>query len=236
MTLVGDYSQSQFPLLAVTQDAAVGILDVSIGTQSPGANGDLQVAGVLDVLESVGNLGSALNVTDGGTIDLGGQAVTADSLTLTDGSLADGTLSSGARTVLSGSVSTNLTGSGGLVKEGTGTVVLSGNNNYLGGTTVLTGTLIITSASSLPSGSSLIIGAGGTFEFDPTLAAGPPAGGLSASAATSDTSCADRCGERSGQFSGHGPPASNVSPVCGGVRDHHGRCRCAASVNRCGII
>ena len=92
-----------------------------------GANGDLQVAGVLDVFEPATNLGSALNVTGGGTVDLGGQTLTADSLTLTDGSVADGTLSSGTRTVLSGTVSANLTGTGGLVKDSTGTVVLSGN-------------------------------------------------------------------------------------------------------------
>ena len=49
VTLVGDYRQSRFPILSVAQAASLLIQDVSIGTQSPGANGDLQVAGVLDV-------------------------------------------------------------------------------------------------------------------------------------------------------------------------------------------
>ena len=68
--------------------------------------------------------------------------MTADTLTLTDGSATDGTLSSGARTVLSGTVSANLTGSGGLVKDGAGKVVLSGANSFSGGTTVMAGTLV----------------------------------------------------------------------------------------------
>jgi autotransporter-associated beta strand protein len=166
LTLVGDYSQSRFPVLSVAQGAGVLLRGVSVGTQSPGANGDLQVAGVLDVLQSVANLGSAMNVTGGGSVDLGGQAVTADTLTLSDGSVADGTLSTGARTVLSGTASANLTGSGGLVKEGAGTVALSGNNTYGGGTAVLAGTLIVNSAASLPDGSSLTIGAGASQLFD----------------------------------------------------------------------
>ena len=120
VTLVGDYSQSRFPILSVAQEANILIQGASIGTQSPGTNGDLQVAGVLDAFPTVANLGSALSVTGGGTVDLGGQTVTADTLTLTDGTAADGTLSSGARTVFSGTVSANLTGTGGLVKEARG--------------------------------------------------------------------------------------------------------------------
>ena len=60
VTLVGDYSQSRFPILSVAQDANVLIQGVSIGTQSPGANGDLQVAGVLDVIEHGGEPGIGL--------------------------------------------------------------------------------------------------------------------------------------------------------------------------------
>ena len=94
VTLAGDYSQSRFAVLEVAANAGIGMLSVSIGTAG-GANGDLAVAGALDVLESVPNLGSSSIVTGGGSVDLGGQTTTADSLTLTDGSLLDGTLSSG---------------------------------------------------------------------------------------------------------------------------------------------
>ena len=93
-------------------------------------------------------------------------------MTLTDGSLSDGTLSSGARTVFNGTVGANLTGSGGLVKDGAGTVVLCGKNSYSGGTTVLAGTLIVNSSDSLPDGSSLTIGAGAEpSSFDPSQTA-----------------------------------------------------------------
>jgi len=180
VTLVGDYSKSRFPILSVAQGAGISIQGVSIGTQRPGANGDLQVAGVLDVLQSVANLGSAVSVTGGGTIDLGGQTVTADTLTLTDGSLTDGTFSSGTRTVLSGTISANLTGSGGLVKVGAGTATLSGTNTYTGGTVVSAGTLAVSSATALPGGESLTVGAGGTFLFDPSLSLSPVASALSA--------------------------------------------------------
>ncbi len=159
VTLVGDYSQSRFPLLSVAQDAAISLQDVNVGTPIPGANGDLAVAGVLDVLETPENLGSALSVASSGTIGLGGQTVTADSLTLTGGSLTDGTLSSGERTVLSGTVSANLTGSGGLVKTGPEEVVLRGTNTFSGGRQVQAGTLAIASAGALPAGSSLTVGA-----------------------------------------------------------------------------
>ncbi len=159
VTLVGDYSQSRFPLLSVEQDANILVQGVSDGTQSPGADGDLQVAGVLDVIGSVGNLGSAVNATGGGTIDLGGQTATADTLTVTDGSVLDGTLSSGTRTVSNGTISANLTGTGGLVKTGSGNVVLSGTNTFSGGVQVQGGTLALASAGALPMGSGLWIGA-----------------------------------------------------------------------------
>jgi len=173
VTLVGDYSQSRFPILSVAQAANLAVQGVIIGTQSPGANGDLHVAGVLDVLDTVGNLGSVLSVTGGGTIGLGGQTATADSLTLTSGSVTDGTLSTGTRTVFSGDVSANLNGSGGLVKQGTGSVVLSGNNHYDGGTAVLGGTLVVAGAHALPNGTSLTIGAGAQLIFNSSLSAAP---------------------------------------------------------------
>ena len=176
VTLVGDYGQSRFPILSVAQNANVLVQGVSIGTQSPGANGDLQVAGVLDVLNAVANLGSAVSLTGGATIDLGGQTVTADSLTLTSGSLSDGTLSSGTRTVFSGTVGANLTGSGGLVKEGAGNVVLSGTNDFPGGVQVQAGTLVFATAGAIPSGSSLMVGAnaGSLFTNGQTPAMTPP--------------------------------------------------------------
>jgi autotransporter-associated beta strand protein len=177
VTLVGDYSSSRFPVLGIAQVADVSLRGVNIGTQSPGANGDLAVAGVLDVLQAVGNLGSAVSVTAGGTIDLGGQTVTADSLTLTSGNVIDGTLSSGKRTVVNGVISANLAGSGGMFENAGTSVVLSGNNTYTGGTTVASGLLTVNGFKGLPAGSALIVGAGASTAF------GPAAGGSSSNAA-----------------------------------------------------
>ena len=176
VTLVGDYSQSRFPLLSVAQNAGILVQGVSVGTQTPGADGDLQVAGVLDVLQAAPNLGSAVNLTGGGTVDLGDQTLTADSLTLTDGYLLDGALSCNTLTLVNGAIGANLTGTGGLVKQGTGSVVLSGTNSYPGGTTVAGGTLVITGTGALPGGTSLTVDAGGTFIFDPSQAAVSGAG------------------------------------------------------------
>ena len=79
---------------------------------------------------------------------------------------------------------TQLTLSGGLSGAGYsltvaagGTVVLSGANSYTGGSIVAMGTLVMTNSSSIPTNMGLTIGAGGTFIFDPRLAAasGDPA-------------------------------------------------------------
>ena len=57
---------------------------------------------------------------------------------------------------------------GGLTKLGLGTLVLSGNDAYAGGTAVNAGTLMATTTTAIPDGTSLSVAAGGTFIFDPT--------------------------------------------------------------------
>jgi len=69
-------------------------------------------------------------------------------------------------------IGANIGESGGirsLTKLGLGTLVLSGTNNYSGGTVVNAGILAITSSSALPDGQSLTVGAGGTLIFDPSF-------------------------------------------------------------------
>ncbi len=65
----------------------------------------------------------------------------------------------------------NGTAACGIVKDGLGTLVLSGSDTYTGGTTVDAGTLILDSSEALPSGASLIVGAGGTVIFAPSVLA-----------------------------------------------------------------
>lgn len=64
-------------------------------------------------------------------------------------------------------VSANIVGPNPLNVTGSGTLIVSGNNYYTGGTNVLGGTLIVSSASALPDGSSLTVGAGATLIFNP---------------------------------------------------------------------
>ncbi len=61
------------------------------------------------------------------------------------------------------------TGATALAKTGGGTLVLSGSNDYTGGTTVDAGTLYVTNFNALPDGSSLTVSGGGTFIFDPSV-------------------------------------------------------------------
>jgi autotransporter-associated beta strand protein len=64
-------------------------------------------------------------------------------------------------------------GSGGLLENGPGTLILSADDTYSGGTIVDDGTLIATTSNALPSGSSLTVGGGGPFAPD-CLAGGEP--------------------------------------------------------------
>jgi autotransporter-associated beta strand protein len=71
-------------------------------------------------------------------------------------------------------------GSYGITKTGAGTVILSGNNTYTGGSTVVAGTLVMTDSSAIAANTSLTVGAGGIFVFDPSASAIPLAVGAAA--------------------------------------------------------
>jgi autotransporter-associated beta strand protein len=57
-----------------------------------------------------------------------------------------------------------------LTGDGSGELILSGNNSYTGGTSVLAGTLVAAAPSALPSGSSLSVGQGASSLFAPSVA------------------------------------------------------------------
>jgi autotransporter-associated beta strand protein len=111
-------------------------------------------------------LGSNPLTVNGGTLDLGGWS----SFTLTslagNGGIVDSSSGTLNLTVSPpGNVSTNYGGSisdgGGLVsllKNGAGTLVLSGSNTYSGSTIVTGGTLVLGNAGAIPSGSNLMVG------------------------------------------------------------------------------
>jgi uncharacterized repeat protein (TIGR01451 family) len=91
---------------------------------------------------------SAGSLEVGGTINNGGNSLTVST-------------ESSTTAILDGSIS----GSGSLVKVGTGTLVITAQNAYSGGTSVLGGTLQVTSSVSIPSGSALIVGIGSDLLF-----------------------------------------------------------------------
>jgi len=70
-------------------------------------------------------------------------------------------------------ISGNISGTGGLVETGNGLLVLSGTDNWAGGTQVLSGTVEIKKSCSLPNNSRLVVGGGGVFIFDPTVSCAP---------------------------------------------------------------
>ena len=100
----------------------------------------------------------------GGVLDLNGTSITINGLSGTSGinSSAVGApvLSVGGNNASSsyGGVITNLTGTVGLTKIGTGTLTLSATSNYTGTTTIKNGMIAITANSALPSGSVLTLG------------------------------------------------------------------------------
>ena len=130
-----------------------------------GSNGSL-TCGTPGYGEPLGSLSLAsIDVDFGATLDLGGYEATAGTVSIEDGTVADGWLSvSGQLVVESGTVSANLTGDIALVKTGPGAVVLSGDNDYTGGTTVESGTLQVASSDALGGGGLYL--SGGTLDLD----------------------------------------------------------------------
>ena len=83
------------------------------------------------------------------------------------------TVSQSGSSLFGGTLADGPTNTLALALTGGGELVLAGTDTYSGGTTVEAGTLAIASNTALPDGSSLIVGAGGTFLFDPSAAFAP---------------------------------------------------------------
>jgi autotransporter-associated beta strand protein len=120
-----------------------GTTTVSGGTLQLGASSALASSGSLNV--------------NGGTFDLGGLSNTLSAVTLTNGTIQNGTLtSSSTYQVLNGSISAVLAGSVGLqMNNSSGTVVLSGANTYSGVTTITAGIIQLGASSSSSTGTPL---------------------------------------------------------------------------------
>lgn len=95
-------------------------------------------------LEQVTALADSTTVASGATLDFQDNLTGAGINALSGaGTVHTGTLSTTTLTVNSGSFAGNIAGSGQLVKETGGTLILSGQNAFIGGTIVNAGTLIV---------------------------------------------------------------------------------------------
>ncbi|EBA9785929.1 fibronectin-binding autotransporter adhesin ShdA [Salmonella enterica] len=128
-------------------------------------SGDIDNSGVLKVgegeLENILSGSGSLVKTGTGELTLSGDNSYSGGITITGGtltadhadSLGSGDIdNSGVLKVGEGDLENTLSGSGSLVKTGTGELTLSGGNDYSGGTTIIGGTLTADHADSLGSG------------------------------------------------------------------------------------
>ncbi len=157
--------------------------------------GTLRLTGASTYTGTTTISGGVLEFTGAGTLPTGGAVVNDASLNvsgitasgITIGSLAgSGGVSLGGKSLSVGNdantlFSGELTGVGGsLVKQGGGTLTLSGSNSYSGGTTISTGMLTAANAAALGSAGTITIGGSGvlgiadgvTFSRDLTIDAG----------------------------------------------------------------
>jgi outer membrane autotransporter protein len=118
-------------------------------TGATAVNAGVLQAGAVNAFSSA----SAFTVASGATLNLAGFDQTIGSLSgagsVTLGSATLTTNGDGSDTIFSGTIS----GSGGLIKVGEGTLTLSGNNSYTGGTLLSEGTLTVGSNRALGTGS-----------------------------------------------------------------------------------
>ncbi|WP_077957636.1 fibronectin-binding autotransporter adhesin ShdA [Salmonella enterica] len=151
-----DYGDTEIDggILAAKDAAALGTGDVTIAESATLALSqgtlDNNVTGGGQIVKS----GSDDLIVTGDNNYSGGTTITGGTLTADHAdSLGSGDIdNSGVLKVGEGELKNTLSGSGSLVKTGTGELTLSGDNTYSGGTTISDGTLIADHADSLGSG------------------------------------------------------------------------------------
>ncbi|QOD67097.1 autotransporter domain-containing protein (plasmid) [Ochrobactrum sp. MT180101] len=172
----------------ITFDDTVGGGSVTLEGQNTHTGGTTVNDGTL-ALSGNGTLGADTNTTtvNGGTLDLGGTnqtqqelvqaggtvqdgTINVDTYTMSDGQLAaDATIvASNSFDLSSGDVDGVLDGSGALTKSGSGTVTLTNDNGYTGGTTVNDGTLALSGNGTLGADTNTTTVNGGTLDLGGT--------------------------------------------------------------------
>ncbi|OXX88883.1 AIDA autotransporter [Salmonella enterica subsp. enterica serovar Newport str. CVM79_1594] len=169
-----DYGDTEIDggILAAKDAAALGTGDVTIAESATLALSqgtlDNNVTGEGQIVKS----GSDELIVTGDNNYSGGTTISGGTLTADHAdSLGSGDIdNSGVLKVGEGELKNTLSGSGSLVKTGTGELTLSGDNTYSGGTTISGGTLIAANVNALGSGDidnsgTLILDANGAFEL-----------------------------------------------------------------------
>ncbi len=181
-TLLGDWTDAQWSgasLMTYPDGTANAIVQTPrvVQATAPQAAYSLAISNGGQVAVAAGaslTVTTGTSVTGNGTLNVNaaGDFSTGGILTVdTGGSLIGGPVTAAAYQLNAGTVSAELSGPGGLTKDTGGTLTISGDNSYSGGTVVNDGTLIVANASALPSGTSLTVEAGGIFLFDASQAA-----------------------------------------------------------------
>ncbi|WP_405127095.1 autotransporter outer membrane beta-barrel domain-containing protein [Salmonella enterica subsp. enterica serovar Enteritidis] len=169
-----DYGDTEIDggILAAKDAAALGTGDVTIAESATLALSqgtlDNNVTGEGQIVKSGSDelIVTGDNNYSGGTTIIGGTLTADHADSLGTGAVAN----SGVLQVGEGELENTLSGSGSLVKTGTGELTLSGDNSYSGGTTITGGTLIAANVNALGSGNidnsgTLILDANGAFEL-----------------------------------------------------------------------
>jgi autotransporter-associated beta strand protein len=115
---------------------------------------------------AAGTLGSVSGplTVNGGVLDLGGASHRVGAMTISGGTIQDGTLTGSSYAGESGTVSAILAGPGAMTKTTSGTLTLTANNPYSGNTTISAGTLAVGSAGSISNSPNIFLAAGATFD------------------------------------------------------------------------
>lgn len=169
-----DYGDTEIDggILAAKDAAALGTGDVTIAESATLALSqgtlDNNVTGEGQIVKS----GSDELIVTGDNTYSGGTTISGGTLTADHAdSLGSGDIdNSGVLKVGEGDLENTLSGSGSLVKTGTGELTLSGDNSYSGDTTIADGTLIAANVNALGSGNidnsgTLMLDANGAFEL-----------------------------------------------------------------------
>ena len=141
---IGDTSDgTSIKTLAGSGVVNLGSKTLSITDGSTTFAGTISGSGGLTITGGTQTLTGA-NTYTGGTTVSGGKLI--GNTTSLQGPITNNSVIEVVQTV-NGLLASNITGAGSLIKTGAGTLTLSGNNSYTGGTTVLGGTLAGTSSS-----------------------------------------------------------------------------------------